>query len=78
MSLRRTFLFAVLACCLALAPCLASAREVSVVNCETRISASASLPLNGAHDRSMPRLHQWQTTAEAKAKDRWERKSCAR
>ena len=70
--------------------------RVSVVNGQTRISTAAALPVDGAHDRRMPRYvrdhiralacdgpdavynMQWQTTAAAKAKDRWERKGCRR
>jgi hypothetical protein len=68
--------------------------RVPIARGDTGISARASLPFDGAHNRRLPRLPQgshkgprlWrtrrgleltmQTVAEARAKDRWERKTC--
>jgi hypothetical protein len=93
MSLSRVL---VLACCLALAPFLAPAKEYRSLEvkrefqrqhpCPSTERATGAcpgyikdhiVPLACGGPDSVVNL-QWQTTAAAKAKDRWERESCRR
>jgi len=96
MSLRRTLFFAVLACCLALAPCLASASEYRSQSVKHEFQRLHPCPSTGRTTGACPgyvKDHivalgcggpdivanlQWQTIEAAKAKDRWERRACAR
>jgi hypothetical protein len=96
MSLTRRFLFAALACCLALAPPIASAREYRSSAVKHEFQRQHPCPSTGRTIGACPgyvKDHiraldcggpdsvgnlQWQTVAAAKAKDRWERKSCSR
>jgi len=96
MSLRRTLLFAVLACCLALAPSLASAKTYRSQSVKHEFQRQHPCPSTGRTTGACPgyiKDHiralayggpdsvanlQWQTTAAAAAKDKWERRACAR
>jgi hypothetical protein len=96
MRLSRTLLFAALACCLALTPALASAREYRSTTVKHEFQRQHPCPSTGRTTGACPgyvKDHiralecggpdsvenlQWQTTAEAKAKDNWERKGCGR
>ena len=96
MSLRRTLLFAVLACCLALAPSVVSAREYRSSTVKHEFQRQHPCPSTGRTTGACPgyiKDHiralacggpdsvanlQWQTVAEAKAKDKWETKGCRR
>ena len=96
MSLRRTLLFAVLAYCLALAPCLAPAREYRSQTVKHEFQRQHPCPSTGRTTGACPGFvkdHviplacggpdsvanlQWQTTAAARDKNRWERNGCRR
>jgi len=85
-----------LTCCLALASCLASAREYRSSTVKHEFQRQHPCPSTGRTTGACPgyiKDHifpldcggpdsvsnmQWQTVAAAKAKDRWERKGCAR
>ena len=93
MSLSRVL---ALACCLALAPSLAPAREYRSQTVKHEFQRLHPCPSTGRttgacpgyikdHIRALdcggpdaPSNMQWQTVAEAKAKDKWERKDCRR
>ena len=96
MSLRRTFFFAALPCFVALAACLATAREYRSYSVKHEFQWQHPCPFTGRPTGACPgyiKDHiraldcggpdsvanmQWQTVAEAKAKDRWERNGCRR
>jgi hypothetical protein len=96
MSLTRVLLFAALACCLALAPSVASAREYRSSAVKHEFQRLHPCPSTGRTTGACPGFvkdHiralacggpdsvanlQWQTVAEAKAKDKWETKVCHR
>jgi hypothetical protein len=85
-----------LACCLALVPCLASAREYRSQTVKHEFQRQHPCPSTGRTTGACPgyiKDHiraldcggpdsvanmQWQTIEAAKAKDKWERKNCAR
>jgi hypothetical protein len=93
MSLTRIF-FAALACCLALAPSVALAREYRSSAVKHEFQRLHPCPSTGRTTGACPgyvKDHiralacdgpdsvanmQWQTVAEAKAKDKWETKGC--
>jgi hypothetical protein len=85
-----------LACCLALGPCVASAKEYRSLEVKHEFQRLHRCPATGSptgqcpgyikdHVVSLacggpdaPSNMQWQTVAEAKAKDKWETKGCRR
>ena len=96
MSLSWVVVFFALVCCLALAPCLAPAREYRSQTVKHEFQRQHPCPSTGrttgaclgfVKDHVIPLACggpdsvanlQWQTTAAARAKDRWEQKGCAR
>jgi hypothetical protein len=96
MTLSPVFISAGLACCLALAPSLAAAREYRSSTVKHEFQRLHPCPSTGRTTGACPgyiKDHiraldcggpdsaanmQWQTVTAAKAKDRWERKSCGR